>query len=237
MYNKISIIIPTRNEENYISGIISDIKKQTIFPFEIIIVDGKSTDNTIAVAKNYAEVNVLVSDPNVAEQRNIGAHNAQGEILIFFDADTRCHRNFLKNCLDEFTQRKLDIACPLYIPYQSTFFIKIIYGLFNKLFKLGERRCPSGAGPCIMIKKSIFYNDGGFNKHLTFEDIEFIRRYAKRNTFGILQEHVYVSDRRFKEEGEIKLFIKYIYLSYYFMTNQFVEANKIKYTYHYKNNH
>lgn len=237
MHKKISIIIPTFNEEYYIPHLITDLHTQTLLPYEIIVIDGKSTDSTLSVIKKFKSVKILSTNANVAQQRNRGAKASTGEILIFLDADVRCNKNFLEKSIYVFTKKQLDIACPKYMPYKSSLFINGIYLFFNSLFFFGQKKYPSGAGSCIIIKKNIFMTDTGFDRNITYEDMEFIRRYAKKNKFGMLSQKVYVSDRRFKKEGTFTLFMKYIYLSYYFVTNQFIKANKVDYKYDYKNGH
>lgn len=235
MHNSITIIIPTLNEKYHLPHVLDDLAKQSVQPDEIIIVDGKSTDGTIAVINRKKKMKIFESKANVAVQRNIGAKHAQSDLLFFLDADVRCPKDFIKNCLSEFNNKNLAIACPKYLPYNSTRIITGIYSLFNYLFKLGEKRFPSGAGSCIIIEKSLFKAGKGFLRKYTYEDIEMIRRYAKQSQFGLLDEVIYVSDRRFRQEGTMKLFMKYMHLSYFFLTNQFMKANRVDYPYNHKN--
>ena len=50
---KISIIIPTLNEEDYLSLLLESIKQQNFKDYEIIVVDASSTDDTLKIAQNY----------------------------------------------------------------------------------------------------------------------------------------------------------------------------------------
>src|SRR6266498_4378394 len=92
---KISIIIPTRNEEKLLARCLeqftSEVKQK--FTIEIIISDGGSNDATIAIAKKYTDTIVTHEDSHrrqtIAEGRNKGAAIASGEILVFLNADTR----------------------------------------------------------------------------------------------------------------------------------------------------
>jgi hypothetical protein len=98
-----------------------------------------------------------------------------------------------------------------------------------------EKISASGAGSCIICKKSVFLSDHGFKEEFRYDDIEMIRRYTKKAHFGMLKNIIYVSDRRFQREGVVFLFLKYLLLSLLFVTNQFKVANFISYRFsHYK---
>ena len=85
----ISVIIPALNEEKYISKCIEGVKSQAFKDYEVIIVDGKSSDKTIEVIKKISNYKVIISDKrNAPYQRNLGAKYAKGDFLIFTDADT-----------------------------------------------------------------------------------------------------------------------------------------------------
>lgn len=68
---KISIIVPTKNEERYLPGLLKSIKKQTVQPYEIIVADAGSTDRTVEIAKKYGAKVIKGGIPQVG--RNKGA--------------------------------------------------------------------------------------------------------------------------------------------------------------------
>ena len=72
MSMKVSIVIPTLNEENYVGFVLSDIARQTRKADEVIIVDGDSQDATASVVDRFPGVNLLIGAPPVANQRNLG---------------------------------------------------------------------------------------------------------------------------------------------------------------------
>lgn len=91
---KISVIVPTYNEEEVILDCLESLTKQTFKDFEIIVVDDGSTDSTLEKLKG-----VKVFHQNhlgAGAARNLGAKHAKGEILVFVDADMTFDRNFLK---------------------------------------------------------------------------------------------------------------------------------------------
>ena len=86
----ISIIIPTRNEERFLQHTISTLRNMKNFEYEIIVSDGKSSDATISVARQYADIVVEYTKKEkqtIAGGRNAGAAVASGDFFVFIDAD------------------------------------------------------------------------------------------------------------------------------------------------------
>lgn len=226
---KLSIVIPVLNEERYLPQLLEDVSMQTLQPFEVIVVDGKSEDRTVEVAKEFSFVKVIPSDRGVSHQRNVGGSAASGDVICFLDADTRLDPEFLERIQNSFTKRKLDVACPLFLPYKSSFIVNFIFWFLNIIFILFQKMLPSGAGPCIVIKKNIFEASGKFDEHIKFEDMEFIRRVGRKYSYGIIMEKIYVSDRRFKKNGVGNMILLYIILSFLFVFGMFKTASRISY--------
>jgi glycosyltransferase involved in cell wall biosynthesis len=230
MSMKVSIVIPTLNEENYVGSVLSDIARQTRKAHEVIIVDGKSGDATASVVARFPGVNLLIGAPPVANQRNLGGRKASGDILVFLDADIRLSETFLEGFLERIEQRNLDIACPLYMPYRSTLLIKTIHAYINVVFVALQKVLPYGAGHCIAVKRDIFQQSPGFDPHLKVgEDVALVRKLSKGRRFGIVAKQLFVSDRRYKEEGVSRMLMKIVLLSIIFTFGEFDWANRIEY--------
>ncbi len=225
----LSVVIPTLNEERQVGSLLSDVMGQTREADEVIVVDAGSGDETVSVAKRFPGVTLLAGTPPVAAGRNLGGRSANGDVLIFLDADVRLEKNFFEGFLEEFERRRLDIACPLYIPYRSTPTIRSVFAFFNALFKAFERLLPSGAGHCIAVRGKIFRESRGFDPDLKFDDIELVRRLAKGRRFGIVAQRVYVSDRRYREHGVPKMLLRYLLMSLFFALGKYRWANRIEY--------
>jgi glycosyltransferase involved in cell wall biosynthesis len=226
---KVSIIVPTLNEENYVGSLLSDIAKQTKEADEIIIVDGRSKDGTVSVVERFPNVDLLIGSPPVASQRNLGGRQAKGDVLVFLDADVRLPKTFLEDFLEEYERRQLYIACPLYIPYRSTLAINVVHVFFNAMFVVFQRVLPSGAGHCIVVKRGVFQRSRGFYPGLKFDDIELIRRLSKKYRFAIVNKRIFISDRRYKEHGVVRMFLRYLLMSLLFAIGRFGWANHIDY--------
>lgn len=106
MIKQISVIIPVFNEEKYIAKCIESIVKQSIKPFEIIVVDDGSIDNTSAIAKKYG-INIFkLKHGGTGQAKNYGASKAKGEILIFIDADMYLDKDYIKNIISPILKEK-----------------------------------------------------------------------------------------------------------------------------------
>ncbi len=84
----VSVIVPVYNGERYLSFAIQSILEQEYRPFEVIVVDDGSVDNSGNIAQLFAEVHYIYqSHQGAAVARNVGIAVAQGEFIAFLDAD------------------------------------------------------------------------------------------------------------------------------------------------------
>ncbi|HEY5600732.1 MAG TPA: glycosyltransferase family A protein [Patescibacteria group bacterium] len=83
---KVSVIIPTKNEENNLEFCLKSIKNQTYKNVEIIVIDNFSKDSTLTIARKYTR-KIYKKGPERSGQRNFGAKIAKGKYLLFIDAD------------------------------------------------------------------------------------------------------------------------------------------------------
>jgi len=94
----ISIVIPTYNCEAYLEELFDSIIAQTFTEYEVIVVDDGSTDDTEALVKRYAGIQYIKLPDNQGPQyaRNRGYEEANGEYLIFMDADVLLGPTYLE---------------------------------------------------------------------------------------------------------------------------------------------
>lgn len=93
---KLSVIIPTYNEERVLGDCLESITKQNYTPVEIIIVDDGSTDSTREVIQQYQVKFLSQSHLGPGPARNLGAEHASGRILVFVDSDMTFEPDFLE---------------------------------------------------------------------------------------------------------------------------------------------
>jgi len=217
---KISVIIPTLNEEKYIEKTLLSLRAQTIkLPYEIIVSDGKSKDKTVEIAKKYANKIVICNKRGIAVGRNLGAKYAEGDILVFVDADTILLPNTLEEVYKEVKKRDVAlVSCPVapssYSP--SFYFLYWFYNQFSKnSIRVGK---PQVAGMFMATKKSVFNQVGGFNEKMRIiEDYDFSEKASKVGEVKIVDStFVLTSPRRIEKWGKTKGVAKYlgIYLAY-----------------------
>src|SRR4051812_32617503 len=87
----LSFVVPAHNEEALLGrtlDAIYDAATETGQPFEVVVADDASTDNTAEIARQHGARVVSVNHRQIAATRNAGAREAQGKRLFFVDADT-----------------------------------------------------------------------------------------------------------------------------------------------------
>ena len=95
--NKVSIIMPAFNAENYIAKSIQSVLNQTYKDFELIIINDKSTDNTMSIVNDFErkdqriKVIDLKENQGVAQARNHGIKASTGRFIAFLDSDDLWH--------------------------------------------------------------------------------------------------------------------------------------------------
>ena len=126
---KISIIIPTYNEEEYLPKLLESIKSQDFTDYEVIVADAQSNDNTREIAKEYGCIVVEGGLPGPG--RNRGAEVAKGEILLFLDSDLKLTEHYLANVIEEFEGENLGIAITQMTPLSEKKRDKYLHDLAN----------------------------------------------------------------------------------------------------------
>jgi cellulose synthase/poly-beta-1,6-N-acetylglucosamine synthase-like glycosyltransferase len=101
----ISVVVPALNEEEYITPCLESLISQSYDDYELIVVDGGSSDRTVELAEKYADEVTVFKGP-VGAARNIGVKRSKGEILAFIDADTVACHSWLKVISESFEERK-----------------------------------------------------------------------------------------------------------------------------------
>jgi glycosyltransferase involved in cell wall biosynthesis len=229
----LSIIIPTKNEEAYLSRLLQSIKSQTLQPAEIIVADADSTDMTKKIAKFYG-CKVVKGGNHPGIGRNKGAAAANTPLLLFLDADVILpDNNFLKSSVNEFEQKGLGVACCLAIITSDNMLDRFGVELINTYFSVTESMIKNGVGYCTFIRNDIHKAIGGINEELVItEDRDYVARASKLGKFRYIRsKKIIVSTRRYEHEGRVRLFVKYLYVSLYILLKIKITKDKIPYSF------
>ncbi len=186
----ISIIIPTLNEEKVLKSTLLTLKKDLTISHQIIVSDGKSSDGTLAIARKYADKVVFYSEnirQTISAGRNAGAEKANGEFLVFMDADCQLENPnlFLTQALLRFQHDEKLVALIPGIKVFSkdeTLSDQIFFGFLNNYFRLMNNYFSRGdaAGEFQMIRKEAYQSVGGFrNDLIAHEDSDMFYRLSK----------------------------------------------------------
>ena len=111
----ISVIVPIYNSNDTLSECLDGIFSNKVENFEVIVVDDKSTDNSVEIAKNYdCKIIELNENKGPAFARNTGANSATGDLLLFIDSDVIINSDALMNVNQLFENNKETIFQGIY---------------------------------------------------------------------------------------------------------------------------
>ncbi len=208
----LSIIIPAKNEEKVLPGLMESIKKQSFQDYEIIVADADSKDNTKMVAESYGARVVKGGLPGPG--RNRGAKVARGEYLLFLDADGELpSKLFLEQNLHEMKRRGACVATTYIKPLSSKSIDYALLEVCNAYNLIMEKLKPHAPGCCIFVKSVVHRELKGFDEKLLLaEDHDYVQRAEKAGyRFRILRSQpIGVSVRRLEKDGRWGLAIKYL---------------------------
>lgn len=196
-----TVIIPTFNEAAHIQSTIQQLRERDAGNLikEIIIADGGSTDDTVAIAK-AANATVAVSPAKGrSAQMNYGASFATEDILYFLHADTIPPRNFSTDIAMS-AEKGFGAGCFLLSFDYDHWFLKA-----NCWFTRFDVDAIRFGDQSLFVTKAAFEKANGFcEKHIVLEDQHLIKRLKKITRFTIIKKPVLTSARKYLENGIYK---------------------------------
>ena len=221
--DKITIVVPCKNEENYIHHLLDSLRKQNIGNTRIVIADC-STDNTRQVIQdNSLGLNVeIIEGGPVSVAKNNGARLVTTPYILFIDADVRFFKNtVIQDAVDKIQSKNLDLVGLNIKCYDRDMRAIVGFTLFNTINHTLKFFSPFAVGAFMLTRKDKFEEYGGFPENLlTSEDYFLSKKYSPRK-FKIIRHHFGQDSRRFKKMG-------YLGMGKYLIKN-FVNRNNKKY--------
>lgn len=162
----VSIIIPTKNEQENVARCLKSCLFQTYKKIEIIVVDNFSQDKTVELAKKFTK-NVYQRGPERSSQRNYGAKVSRGQYLLFVDCDMELDPNLVRDCL---AQKTASVAIAEKIPHSN---FRFRCRDFEKSLYAGDNTIEAPR----FFEKSTFLRVGGYDSALyAAEDWDLAKR-------------------------------------------------------------
>ena len=201
--DKITIVVPCKNEENYIHHLLDSLRGQNIGDTRIIIADC-STDNTRQVIKdNSTSLNVeIIEGGPVSIAKNNGARIVITPYILFIDADVRFFKdNVIQDAVNEIESNDLDLVGLNIKSYDNDIRASIGFTIFNVINHILKYFSPFAIGAFMLTRRDKFEELGGFpEKTVTSEDYFLSRMYSPKK-FKIVNHHFGQDSRRFKKMG------------------------------------
>jgi glycosyltransferase involved in cell wall biosynthesis len=201
--DKITIVIPCKNEENYIHHLLESLRKQDIGNTRVIIADC-STDNTRQVIKDnssFLNVEIIQGGP-VSTAKNNGARLVTTPYILFIDADVRFFKyTVIRDAVNEIESNNLDLIGLNIKCYDNDLRAMIGFTIFNVINNILKYFSPFAIGAFMLTRRDRFEEYGGFpEKTATSEDYFLSRMYGPKK-FKILNHYFGQDSRRFKKMG------------------------------------
>ena len=221
--DKITIVVPCKNEENYIHHLLNALRNQDIGDTRVIIADC-STDSTRQVIKdNSIGLNVeLIEGGPVSTAKNRGAKLVTTPYILFIDADVRFFKDtVIQDAVNKMELKNLHLIGLNIKCYDKDIRTKIGFTAFNLINHTLKFFSPFAVGAFMLTRKDKFEEYGGFPENLlTSEDYFLSKKYSPKK-FKIIRHHFGQDSRRFKKMGYMGM-VKYL-------TKNFINRNNKAY--------
>jgi len=194
---RLSIVLPVLNECSRIAAGLQPLAWLRRRGAEVIVVDGGSSDDTVALARPLADC-VLSAPRGRARQMNAGAALARADTLLFLHADTQ---------LPDDALQAIEAALVDPRTHWGRFDVRIagrpaLLKVVARLMNWRSRASGIATGDqAIFVRRSAFQHVGGFPDQPLMEDIEFSRRMRRESPPACLRQRVVTSGRRWERDG------------------------------------
>jgi len=197
----VSVIIPTLNEEESIESLLQNLL--AIPNIEVIVSDGGSSDDTLAICSRYPVI-MVESRPGRGFQLNAGAASASGDILFFVHADSAIEPSLINEMCQAVNARQQWGCCTLSFDNEAFIFRLIAWqsNLRSRLYS----SCYGDQG--IFCSRRLFDEAGQYPTTVFLEDIALSDILRRKSRACILKGTITTSSRRFRRYGVFRTIIK-----------------------------
>lgn len=205
---RISVVIPARNEEKFIVGCLQALKRQTLPPDEIIVVDNGSTDQTAALVMDTGVKLVRCPTPGVAVARQAGLEAATGDWVATTDADSRPVAGWLE-ALRPHMESCIALYGPLRmfgLPAWQEELTELGYGIFLKMMMLLGR--PNLAAANMAFHRQTALELGGYPVVEAAEDVILGSRLKAQGRVCYVRDALVLTSARRVKGGWTKFFLQ-----------------------------
>lgn len=200
----ISVIVPAFNEERALPQTLRHLLSQAGV-YEVILVDGGSTDRTRAIAEEEPRVSLLAAPKGRASQMNAGAARAAGAMLLFLHADTILPEGALARLNELEEDPGVQAGGFLHAFSGSDWRLRLISFLDN--FRCVRSRIIYG-DQALFVRRDLFARLGGFPDQPILEDVAFCEKLLGQTRPVLLSPPVLTDARKFVQMGIWRSFIR-----------------------------
>ena len=212
----LSVILPTLNEEQDLPDLLSSIENQTRSVFEVVVVDGGSTDGTVDIALDRGARVLICPSAGEYEARNIGSRVARGTILVNTAADIIWPAYLVERIERHLTQspRLVGLTGPG-IPIDPPAWARIEYSTWNLArYMLSHWGKFLTSTNFLVCPKAAFLEAGGLNVDDINADGKFGRYLRSIGPVKFaLDTHVFISSRRMRQAGLLGFNRTFLYVA------------------------
>lgn len=201
---EISIIIPTLNEESEIGRTLTELSRLE-GSYEIIVVDGGSTDQTCDISRQIG-VTVVAAEQGRGGQLHSGALVATGNVLWFLHADSIPPKDAIDQIHETLSDDRVVGGNFLLRFDGDSLPAAFMNQFYDKIRYLGLLFGDSG----IFVRHDAYHQAGGFKPLPLFEDLEFVGRLKQQGNLVRVKSTIVTSSRRFEGRPFIPVFIRWV---------------------------
>jgi glycosyltransferase involved in cell wall biosynthesis len=211
---RVSVVVPTYNEEKGLAAFLSQFRRQTVprEAFEVVVVDGGSTDRTREIAAAYADKVIGQKGEGIGGARNDGVAAASGDIVATTDADCVLPRDWVERIQGHFADPAVVAVCGPDGPRERKWKARAIYFVVRNLIRAAAAFGLYGTGGTnSAFRREVFLRLGGYRPLPHSDDVELGFRMRKVGRI-VYDPKLFVrfSVRRLERDGYLRTLLLWL---------------------------